>query len=92
MDSSGVVTETPQRTESTTYDSQGRISQVSNDEGILLYNYDALGRKTATNIFPANADTANDTPERITSYSYDALGRLAGLLIRKHGRVPERGR
>jgi len=67
------------RTVQNTYDSQGRLIEVDSLEGIISYEYDDLGRKTATNVYPAGADTSVDTPERVTSYEYDALGRLASV-------------
>ncbi|MEX0819363.1 MAG: hypothetical protein WD070_07210, partial [Pirellulaceae bacterium] len=72
-----LVTTSDQRVTKNTYDAQGRLTEVSNDEGIITYAYDDLGRKTSTSIHPANTATPSAaTAERVTNYTYDDLGRL----------------
>jgi YD repeat-containing protein len=48
MSPTGTVVE--ERNETNAYDLQGRLTQVANPEGILVYAYDNLGRKTATKV------------------------------------------
>ena len=64
------------RTTASGYDERGRLVVVDSPEGVVTYDYDNLGRKTATSVYPASGVPAVDTPERVTSYTYDALGRL----------------
>jgi RHS repeat-associated protein len=65
------------RVDAKTYYAEGRLATASTPEGVIAYKYDALGRKTATKIYAAGDDPAEDAPQRITSYTYDALSRLA---------------
>jgi YD repeat-containing protein len=66
------------RSESTTYDSQGRVLTTSTSEGNIRYGYDNQGRMISKKwsgsgyVAQPGADYENET-----QYSYDALGRLA---------------
>ncbi|TVS17596.1 MAG: hypothetical protein EA424_12305, partial [Planctomycetaceae bacterium] len=60
----------PARSETTTYDTQGRVASVATDEGTVSYQYDQFGRLASTTI-----GTPSE-PQRIISYTYDQLGRL----------------
>ncbi len=65
------------RTVSREYDTQGRLTKQSTPEGTIAYEYDNLGRKTATKSFGPGFTPANsDDFEQVTRYSYDTLGRL----------------
>jgi YD repeat-containing protein len=70
---------TTSRTVENSYDVEGRLVEVSSPEGVIVYTYDAYGRKTATKLYPAGADPVTATPERVTSYTYDALDRLQSV-------------
>lgn len=78
QDSDGdLQTVNDQRVTTNVFDNQGRLSQVSTDEGIIVYEYDILGRKTSSSIYTAGSDPEIDTPERVTTYTYDSLSRLS---------------
>lgn len=55
----------------TSYDAQGRVTQIAGPEGRVNYEYDDLGRKIRTYTTDETGNVVNDF-----RYSYDELGRL----------------
>ena len=69
----GVLT----RIETSTYNDEGQLESVTNDEGTIHYEYDEFGR-TETKSFSGREFTPNtQVPfDNVTEYTYDDLGRL----------------
>ena len=68
------------RTETMTYDLRGQLESVTNDEGVIRYRYDDLGRQIEVAFSGSDfqGDDENDF-ENVTTYSYDELGRLKSV-------------
>jgi RHS repeat-associated protein len=65
------------RTTTTSYDGEGRVTQIASPQGTVNYRYDDLGRHVRT-----FTGTDPDHPIDETDYGYDALGRLQTVTVR----------
>ncbi|MEQ1905720.1 MAG: RHS repeat-associated core domain-containing protein, partial [Pirellulaceae bacterium] len=73
-DGNFVTTTTDQRTVTQQFNVAGQVSAVVSAEGVMHYEYDNQGRKTAT---WTGADASSKRTE--TKYTYDSLGRTSAV-------------
>jgi RHS repeat-associated protein len=67
------------------YDAEGRPTQIASPQGVINYEYNALGQLTRTYTGAADSNGTNNAGDgeevTDTSYTYDALGRLKTVTV-----------